>query len=123
LKFKLTIFYFDDEAACLSLFQEVFGGEYDVRTAATLSEARRMLAERPADIIISDQGMPEIKGTDFLDEVAATYPSSYRVLLTGSIHLGGVLPQIGAGLIHYFIPKPWTEHDMRQMLERARLYD
>ena len=119
---KRTIFYFDDEAVCLSLFQEMFGGEYDVRTATTLSEARRLLAEQPADIVISDQSMPEIKGTDFLHEVANKHPSSYRVLLTGSIHLGGVIPEIGAGLIHLFISKPWTEHDMKQMLERASLY-
>jgi DNA-binding NtrC family response regulator len=119
---KRTIFYFDDEAACLRLFQESFGREYAVRTASTLAEARRMLAEQPADIIISDQSMPEIKGTDFLYEVAATHPSSYRVLLTGSIHLGGVLPEMGAGLIHLFITKPWTERDMQQMLERAALH-
>jgi DNA-binding NtrC family response regulator len=119
---KRAIFYIDDEAGCLSLFQAMFGGEYDVRTATTLSEARRMLAEQPADIIISDQSMPEIKGTDFLGEIATTYPTSYRVLLTGSIYLGGVIPELGAGIIHLFIPKPWTEQDMRQMLERASLY-
>lgn len=121
-KVKRTIFYIDDEAGCLSLFQERFGGEYDVRTAATLNEARRMLEERPADIVISDQSMPEIKGTDFLGEVATTHPPSYRVLLTGTIHLGGVIPEISAGVIHLFIPKPWTEHDMRQMLERASMH-
>src|SRR4051812_23557898 len=91
VELKRTIFYIDDEAVCLDLFQEVFGDEYDVRTATTLVEARRMLTQRPADIVISDQSMPEIKGTDFLREVAATYPSSYRVLLTGSIHVGGVI--------------------------------
>jgi DNA-binding NtrC family response regulator len=121
VKLKRTIFYFDDEVGCLNLFQEVFGSEYDVRTAATLAEARRLLAEQPADIVISDQSMPEIEGTDFLDEVAATHPSSYRVLLTGSIYLGGVISEILAGTIHLFIPKPWRGQDMRQMLERASL--
>jgi DNA-binding NtrC family response regulator len=119
---KRTIFYIDDEVVCLSLFQKAFGDEYDVRTAASIADARRLLAERPADIVISDQSMPEIKGTDFLAEVAATHPSSYRVLLTGSVHLFGVIPEVGSGLIHLFIPKPWTEHDMRQMLERAGLH-
>ena len=116
---KQAIFYIDDEAGCLNLFEETFGCENDVRTATTLDEARRMLAERPADIIISDQGMPEITGTDFLSEVAMTYPSSYRVLLTGSIGFAQVIPEIGMGTIHFFAPKPWTQGDMRQMLERA----
>jgi DNA-binding NtrC family response regulator len=119
---KRTIFYIDDEAGCLSLFQETFGDTSDVRTATTLSEARRLLAEHPADIIISDQTMPGIKGTEFLSEVAADYPSSYRVLLTGSIHLGDVLPEVGSGLVHLFLPKPWTTQDMKAMLERASLY-
>lgn len=116
---KRTILYIDDEVACLNIFQEMFGGEYDVRTTATLGDARRMLAERPADIVISDQAMPEIKGTDFLAEVAAAYPSSYRVLLTGSIDLFGVMPEVGAGLVQIFVPKPWVEEEMRRILERA----
>lgn len=116
---KQSIFYIDDEIGCLKLFEETFGGENDVRTATTLDEARRLLAARPADIVISDQGMPEITGTDFLSEVAMTYPSSYRVLLTGSIGFAQVIPEIGTGIIHFFAPKPWTQHDMRQMLERA----
>jgi DNA-binding NtrC family response regulator len=116
---KGTILYIDDEVECLNIFQEMFGDEYDVRTAATLGDARRMLAERPADIVISDQSMPEIKGTDFLAEVAAAYPSSYRVLLTGSVHLFGVMPEIGTGLVQLFVPKPWMAEDMSRMLERA----
>ena len=119
---KRTIFYLDDEAVCLRLFQEMFGGDYDVRTATTPTEALRLLEEQPADIVISDQSMPEIKGTEFLSEVARTHPSSYRVLLTGSINLGAVIPELGTGLIHLFVTKPWTEQDMWQMLERASLH-
>jgi DNA-binding NtrC family response regulator len=99
----------------------MFCDEYEVRTALTLSEARRLLVEHPADIVISDQSMPDIKGTDFLIEVAATQPSSYRVLLTGHIMVGDALTEIGAGIVHTFITKPWTEEDMRKALGRASL--
>ena len=119
---KPTIFYIDDDDACLNIFREVFGGEYDVRTAGTPEEARRMLGERSADIVISDQAMPDIRGTDFLREVAAAHPSSFRVLLTGSIPMFSVMPEVGGGLIHLFVAKPWTEDGMRRMLERASLH-
>jgi DNA-binding NtrC family response regulator len=119
---KRTIIYFDDEDGCLSVFQDMFGHEYDVRTASTLTEARRMLAERPADIVISDQSMPEISGTEFLCEVAAVYPSSYRVMLTGSMTVGEALPEIGSGIVQLFVAKPWKEPNMREMLERASLH-
>jgi DNA-binding NtrC family response regulator len=119
---KRSIFYLDDEAVCLNVFHDMFEDEYDVRTAETLSEARRMLEERPADIVISDQEMPEISGTEFLCEVAGTHPESYRVMLTGSMSIGEALPEIGSGIIHLFIAKPWEESHMRQMLERAGLH-
>jgi DNA-binding NtrC family response regulator len=118
-KLKPTILYIDDEAGCLSLFQEMFGGDYEVRTTTTPAEARRLLAEHPADIVISDQQMPEIKGTDFLSEVAATQPSSYRVLLTGNITVGEAITEIGAGIVHVFVTKPWTGEYMWEVLGRA----
>jgi DNA-binding NtrC family response regulator len=117
---KLSVLYLDDEPACLGVFYETFRREYDVRTAAGAAEARRMLAERPADIIISDQVMPETSGKEFLREVAALYPSSYRVLLTGALTVGHALEEVGAGVVHAFAVKPWTAEEMQRVLERAR---
>jgi DNA-binding NtrC family response regulator len=119
---KRSILYLDDEAMCLEVFQGLFGDEYDVRTAVTVSSVRRMLEERPADIVISDQSMPDISGTEFLCEVARAYPASYRVMLTGSMSVGEALPEISSGIVHLFIAKPWQESNMRQMLERAGLH-
>lgn len=118
---KRTILYLDDEAVCLELFLEMFRKEYDVRIASTLSEARRMLSERQADIVISDQAMPEISGTEFLAEVAKEYPRSYRIMLTGSLLAGEAIPEILSGIVQLFMPKPWTEEEMRRVLERAGL--
>ncbi|MBA3242033.1 MAG: response regulator, partial [Acidobacteria bacterium] len=90
-----TIFYFDDDAAQLEVFREMLGESYDVRVATTVAEARRALANCDFDIIISDHKMPEIDGTEFLLEAAAACPKSFRVLLTGAITVGEVLPQVG----------------------------
>lgn len=119
---KHTIFYFDDELMLLDIFQQMFSDEYEVLTASTLSEARQILAKRPVEIIISDQDMPEISGTEFLCEVAANYPSGYRVMLTGYMSVGEALPELGSGIIHLFVAKPWEESNMRQMLARASLH-
>jgi DNA-binding NtrC family response regulator len=115
---KRAILYLDDEVACVDVFQEMFGDDFDVRTTTSASEARRALDERAADIVISDQRMPEIEGTEFLREIAETHPASYRVILTGSLTVGEVLRELG-GVINLFVSKPWTEQSMRQILERA----
>lgn len=97
----------------------MFGEQYDVQTAATLSEARHVLAECSAEIIISDQSMPEIKGTEFLREAAAVCPKSFRILLTGQVSVGDVLNEVSTGVIHLFEAKPWREERIREILERA----
>ena len=105
------------------IFESFFGDEYLVRTATTRAEARRMLSEQPADMIISDQLMPEMSGREFLSEVARSYPSSYRVMLTGGVTVGEVIPDVCSGVVHSFVAKPWDAQHMRQMFERASLHD
>jgi DNA-binding NtrC family response regulator len=116
---KRSVFYFDDDAKLLDIFQEMFEDEYDVRTATKLEDARRMLSECTADIIITDQSMPEISGSEFLREVLKKCPHSFRIMLTGYSLVGDVFGDITNGLIDVFIVKPWTEEQMRQILERG----
>jgi DNA-binding NtrC family response regulator len=121
-KLRREIFYIDDDSGCLKVFREMFDGEYDVRTETALAGARRSLAERSADIVISDQMMPEIGGKEFLREVAGAHPASYRVLLTGAITVADALKEVGAGVVHAFVVKPWAEEEMRRVLERATYF-
>jgi DNA-binding NtrC family response regulator len=117
-----SIFYLDDEASQLEVFRELFGAEFDVRTASTLKEARRVIAECAPDIIISDQKMPEIEGVEFLRESMQACPRSFRILLTGHIGVGEVMEEIRAGVIQAFLAKPWREEEMRARLERASAF-
>ena len=119
LQKKFSILYFDDEEACLDIFQQFFEDEYEVRTVSTLAEARAALCEGHFDIIISDQLMPEIGGLAFLREVARNQPEAFRIMLTGSTSLSQVIVEVGVGIIQLFITKPWVEPGMRQVLERA----
>ena len=118
---KPSILYFDDEATCLDVFQQIFSDEYDVRVVATLAEARSALDAERFDIVISDQLMPETDGLTFLREIARLHPETFRMMLTGSISVGNVIREVCAGVIHLFVTKPWAEPKMRKALERARL--
>jgi DNA-binding NtrC family response regulator len=116
---RLSILYLDDEVPCLDIFKLMFGGDYEVRTALTLDEARRALAEADFDIVFSDYRMPGANGSAFLQEVAAARPDSYRVMLTGALGVGCVLSELSQGIIHLFLKKPWSEEGMRMALELA----
>lgn len=121
VKVKPAILYLDDETMLLNLFKELFRDEYEVETASTLAEARRLLSECRLDVIMSDWSMPEISGVDFLREAARMRPNAFRILLTGFAHVGEFIEEIRTGVIQQFLPKPWNEAEMRQALERALL--
>jgi DNA-binding NtrC family response regulator len=114
---RLSILYLDDEALCLDIFRQMFGREHDVRTALTVGEARRALADCSFDIVLSDYRMPETNGADFLQEVASAQPDCFRVMLTGAAGVGGFIGELGAGVIQLFLKKPWSEEGMRMALE------
>lgn len=118
-----AVLYLDDEPYCLDVFLEMFSDDYDVRTARTHEEARRALRERAFDIVVSDQCMPDGEGVAFLAEAARAQPAAFRILLTGRTHLGALVREMAAGVFHLFATKPWTEHSMRENLERARTHD
>jgi DNA-binding NtrC family response regulator len=116
---KWSIFYLDDEELLLRLFEEMFGHLYDIRTSSSPTEARRMLANCDANIIISDQKMPGLEGTDFLREAARACPRSYRILLTGQTAMIQVVTELTTGIVQHFMVKPWTEEEMLEALKRA----
>ena len=116
---NLSIFYLDDNQDALDVFRATFGKAYDVRITSSLDEALHMLSSGPADIIISDQRMPEMIGTEFLRRAHELCPKSLRILLTGEAKLGDMLDEIKEGVVEFFIQKPWDPAEMRTMLERA----
>jgi DNA-binding NtrC family response regulator len=118
---KRSIFYLDDNEDMLRLFHAVCGHDYDVRTASSLEEGLSLLNACASDIIISDQRMPEMKGTEFLRLAQELCPKSLRILLTGEARFGEVLKEISEGVVEYFIQKPWDPEEMRVMLERASM--
>lgn len=118
---RLSVLYFDDEASCLDVFKQMFGDRYEIRTALTLKEARRALAEVSFDVVISDYLMTETDGLAFLQEVAASNPGNYRVMLTGTLGVGSMIYELGSGVVHHFLSKPWNDASIHAAFELAEL--
>jgi DNA-binding NtrC family response regulator len=116
-----TILYLDDEPLCLDIFRQMFEQEHEIRTAMTVAKARHALSERAADIVISDQSMPDIEGINFLREVATLYPTSCRAMLTGNVSVGDMLDGISNGVVDLFMAKPRTAESISQALKRASI--
>jgi FixJ family two-component response regulator len=69
-------------------------------------------------VIVCDQRMPVMSGTEFLSKVKEMYPETIRVILSGDTEVETVLDSINRGAIYRFYTKPW--HDL-QLRENIRL--
>lgn len=70
--------------------------------------------DAPFSLIISDQRMPGMQGTDLLEQVKAIHPNTIRFLLTAYSDMDTIVQSVNKGAIHQFITKPW---DLDVLLE------
>jgi DNA-binding response OmpR family regulator len=105
----------DDEPGILGALRRCFRNEpYDIYTAGGPEEALGWLAELPVvDLILTDQRMPEMNGTELLREVRRRSPETIRVILTGfpSEWLLRKGIEAGAGVL---LCKPWNDRALRE---------
>ena len=109
----------DDEAHILSALQRSLRREpYELLTATTPAEALALLAQRAVAVVVSDQKMPGASGVEFLREVAARFPATQRVLLTGWPEEIPPREREAASLAA-LLPKPWDEAQLKATLRRC----
>ncbi|NWH06677.1 response regulator [Desulfobacter latus] len=63
--------------------------------------------KNPFSLIISDQKMPGMKGTELLEKVSLLSPSTIRFLTTGYSDFDTVIQAVNQGKIHKYLQKPW----------------
>lgn len=85
------------------------GTAYRILTAQTPREAFRLLASNNVDVIVSDQRMPEMTGTEFFHRVKDMYPETVRIILSGYTDLASVTSAINKGAIYRYFTKPWDD--------------
>lgn len=120
---RIRVLYVDDEENNLIAFRAYFRKDYEVYTAVSAAEAFRLLESIEMHVIISDQRMPEMAGTDFLEKTISIYPESIRLLITGQSDIDTVISAINRGQITKYLQKPWDWETFRIILEHcADLY-
>lgn len=68
-------------------------------------------------MILSDQRMPGMEGTQFLEKAKAIAPDTVRFLITGHADINAVAGAVNRGAVHRFITKPWDNDDLLEMIK------
>jgi DNA-binding NtrC family response regulator len=102
----------DDEENMLKLLQKVLSKEgYDVQTAASGSEALRMLRDLEYDLIISDLIMPVINGIDLMQEAKSLQSDTQFIVITAYGSIGSAVEAMKAGAFDY-LTKPFQKDEI-----------
>ena len=96
-----------------------------VLTACSGQEALDRLAECPVDLVISDEQMPRLSGSELLAAVSRSHPEVRRVILTGKAMPEDIIRAINEGRVDRYLTKPVASErflsTIREMLaERER---
>ena len=109
----------DDEPSILRSLQWLLKKEFDVKIAASGQEALELVKQNDFDVIISDQRMPGMMGSEFLREARKISPRSMRILLTGYSDLQAILRSVNDGEVFRFVNKPWNIKELPKIIGDA----
>ena len=105
----------DDPAVLASVARDLrrgFGERYRIVRAGSGEEALEVLRElvRRGDqvaLLVADQRMPGLSGTDYLVRAREILPSAKRVLLTAYADTEAAIAAINEVALDYYLLKPW----------------
>ncbi len=119
-----TILIVDDEVRSLETIQRTLDDDFDVKTAATIADAQRILEQEWVQIILCDQRMPEMTGVEFLKQIRDQWPDVIRMVISGYTDAADIICAVNDAGIYQYITKPWQPDNLILTLKNAtRLFE
>ena len=113
-----TVVVVDDDPALLRALRRALRMEpYDVRTTTRAEEALEWIQRGDVSLVVLDQRMPGMCGTELAEQVRRISPHTVRVMLTA--YPGNELVRHGLDRdVQWLISKPWNDDALRLALRR-----
>lgn len=109
----------DDEEAVLALVPQLFEGEFPVWTAGSGEAALELVQRHEVGVVLADQRMPGMTGTELLRRIAERKPDVVRMLLTAYADVENLLEAINSGRVYQFVIKPWDNRELAGIVRRG----
>lgn len=122
---KHTIMCVDDEQDVLDSLFDTFMDTYNVKTVNDSNKALEIFKESDVALVITDQRMPDMEGTELLAEIHKIKPICKKVLLTGYADINAAIDAINLGSVDKYFNKPWDPDklasDIEELLEEYNM--
>ncbi len=116
---KPKILLVDDEERILRSLSMLLRTQYQIFATSDGHEALKILRQENIHVIISDQRMPIMTGTELLRQARDIAPDTIRILLTGYSDADAALDALNDGEIFRYINKPWGPKELRDTIAQA----
>lgn len=121
---KYKLLFVDDEEDILFALEDTFSDVYTIFRTTDPVEALEIAKKEEIALVISDQRMPEMTGSELLAEIYAVKPEIMRILLTGYADINAAVDAINKGAIHKYVEKPWDDEALIEMVAQlVTIYD
>ncbi|RJQ20825.1 MAG: response regulator [Nitrospiraceae bacterium] len=115
-----SIIIVDDEPGVISaLKRSLIEEPYDIHTAGSGAEALGIMRDHEMKLVISDERMPGMTGTEFLSTVKNMFPETIRIMLTGHASIDAAMKAVNNGEIYRFFAKPWNDIELKLAVRSA----
>ena len=103
----ISVLILDDDKELLSSIERLFASEpYGIFTTTHPFEALGVLSREAIKVVVSDQRMPMVSGSNFLKEVKENFPHTVRILFTGHADMRAAEEAVNKGQVFAFFSKP-----------------
>jgi YesN/AraC family two-component response regulator len=109
---KYTVLCVDDERDILDSLSDTFMGTYNVKTALSGEEALKIVKAEDIFLVVSDQRMPGMTGTELLAGVRELKPLCKKILLTGYADVNASIDAINKSGVDNYFSKPWDDDEL-----------
>ncbi len=114
-----NVLYVDDLQTNLILFQATFERDYHIILAESAAKALEIMKEEEIQVLVTDQRMPDMTGTELLEIVSKEYPEVRRFLLTAFTDFETVVEAVNKGHIHGYVNKPLQAEEVRLSINNS----
>lgn len=118
---KPVILLVDDEPIVLNMLESLLKrvGDFLIIKASGGRQALDILAKQQVSLIVSDINMPEMQGTELLDQVSKLYPSTVRLFFSGELNEEVALKSVTSA--HQYFSKPSDARAVIKAIQKAFL--
>lgn len=114
-----VLFVDDERRVTEGLMRSLRKERYEILSANSAERALEILERERVDVVVSDEKMPGMCGSEFLAVVARDHPDSVRIILSGQASLESAVRAINEGQIYRFLLKPCNEVDLAVTIRQA----